>query len=159
MQAASYAVQSLVMTQAKASGLGLLEFLLLARAGDGEGVVPMDVGRPLGLHSGTLTGLADRLERDKLLRRTPHPSDRRLIVLRATAKGRNLRARALAPTLAQLNEIAGALDPAQRALVAGFLRQVVSVVAEQAAGASTRPARQRSRGRSIPRRPRPRSGT
>jgi DNA-binding MarR family transcriptional regulator len=73
------------------------EVLVLARASDGDGVVPGEVGRSLGLSTSTMAGVSNRLEAERLIRRHPHPRDRRLVLLKATAKGRQVRARELAP--------------------------------------------------------------
>ena len=48
------------------------------------------VGRRLGLHPSTMTGLVDRLADQGLVRRRPHPTDRRSMTLELTAKGRRL---------------------------------------------------------------------
>jgi DNA-binding MarR family transcriptional regulator len=152
MDAASRSLQSFLMAAARRSGLGLLEFLVLIRANEHHGVVPMDAGRPLGLHSGTVTGLANRLENDGLLRRVPHPDDRRLVLLLATPKGRRVTGRALRPMFARLSDAASELDSAERALMVRFLGGVASAVAEEATVAVRRPVRRASRGRGVPRR-------
>ena len=111
---ASRELQALCIAQARASGLGLLDLLLLSRACDEGGVLPLDVGRALGLNSSTMTGLVDRLERDPLIRRLPHPSDRRLVVLEATKKGRRLRDNTLKPLVVELTGAVEELAPSQR---------------------------------------------
>jgi DNA-binding MarR family transcriptional regulator len=128
---ASRALQTLLIAQARAGGLGLLEFLVLSRACDGDGVVPLEAGRALGLSSGTMTGVADRLEQSRLIRRTPHPSDRRQVLLAATAKGRRLIERILRPVLAETRDLATALDPAARAAIDAFLNELVDMMGVQ----------------------------
>jgi integrase len=59
---ASRALQRLLIAQSRAGGLGLLEFLVLARAAEGEGVTPGEARRSLGLRTSTMAGLCDRLE-------------------------------------------------------------------------------------------------
>jgi len=51
------------------------------------------VAQGLGISPSTMTGLADRLEREEYLRRRPHETDRRATVLELTAKGLRLFAR------------------------------------------------------------------
>jgi DNA-binding MarR family transcriptional regulator len=69
------------------------------------------VAQGLGISPSTMTGLADRLEREGYLRRRPHETDRRATVLELTAKGRRLFAhekdfyrRLIDKTLAPLDE-------------------------------------------------------
>ena len=124
----SRALQTFLISQARASSLGLLEFLVLSRAAEGDGVTPLEVGRSLGLSSSTMTGLADRLEADGLLRRAPHPSDRRLLLHRATPKGRRVRERALGPIFAQLTTHACELQQDERAVINRFLADTAALV-------------------------------
>jgi DNA-binding MarR family transcriptional regulator len=112
--------------------LGLLEFLVLARAAEGEGVTPGEARRSLGLGTSTMAGLCDRLEAAALLQRHPHPNDGRLVLLKATARGQALRNRVLEPILAQLSAEAGQLKKGERAIIAQFLQQVVEHINEHA---------------------------
>ncbi|MGH8301038.1 MAG: MarR family winged helix-turn-helix transcriptional regulator [Steroidobacteraceae bacterium] len=146
-------MQTLLIAQARAAGLGLLDFLVLLCACDEAGVVPREAGRALGLSSGTMTGLADRLERDRLIRRTAHPTDRRLRLLVATDAGRRRRDDAVASTLDQLRLLAQERDPPERAGIVVFLRRLGSLAAESAAQLPTREMPAETR-RSNPRRPR-----
>lgn len=143
----SRALQELLTAQARASGLPPLEFLLLIRAAEGDGVTPRDAGLALRLRSSTMTGLTDRLESDKLLRRAPQPKDRRQPLLRATPKGRKAVERTLGPLLAQLSELADALGDDQRRVIASFLADVSALVLQQAKAARPRATRRaRARG-------------
>lgn len=56
MLRASRALQTLLTAQARAGGLGLLDFLVLLRVCDEDGVLPLEVGRALSLRSSTMTG-------------------------------------------------------------------------------------------------------
>lgn len=137
----SRALQELLTAQARATGIPLLEFLILIRAAEVDGVVARDAGRELRLNTSTMTGLSDRLEADKLIRRAPHPTDRRLLVLQATPKGRKAVERTLGPLLAQLAELAGTLADDHRAVLVSFLEEAAALVLLQAAGARPRPTR------------------
>ena len=55
-----------------------------------DGLSPGVVARRLGLATPTVTRAATRMEATGLLRREPHPSDRRLVRLRLTDRGREL---------------------------------------------------------------------
>jgi DNA-binding MarR family transcriptional regulator len=57
---------------------------------DDDGLGPGEVARRLGLATPTVTRAATRMEATGLLRREPHPTDRRLVRLVLTAKGRGL---------------------------------------------------------------------
>jgi DNA-binding MarR family transcriptional regulator len=137
---AGRALQRLLIAQSRASGLGLLEFLVLTRAVEGPGVTPGEAGRFLGLSTSTMAGLCDRLETAELVQRLPHPSDRRLVLLKATAEGRTLRDRVLEPTLTRLRAEAGALGSAERAVVARYLEHVIEHVTDGADALAARPA-------------------
>ncbi|GGM02509.1 MarR family winged helix-turn-helix transcriptional regulator [Nakamurella endophytica] len=47
-----------------------------------------DLGVLLGFNTSSITALVDRLERDRIARRLPHPTDRRRTVLQLTEDGR-----------------------------------------------------------------------
>ena len=55
-----------------------------------DGLSPGEVARRLGLATPTVTRAATRMEATGLLRREPHPTDRRLVRLRLTDRGREL---------------------------------------------------------------------
>ena len=55
-----------------------------------DGLSPGEIARRLGLSTPTVTRAATRMEAAGLLRREPHPGDRRLVRLRLTDRGRNL---------------------------------------------------------------------
>ena len=137
----SRALQELLVAQARATGIPLLEFLILIRAAEGDGVIARDTGRAFRLNTSTMTGVTDRLEGDKLIRRAPHHKDRRLVLLQATAKGRKAVERTLGPLLGQLSELADALGEDQRQNLTGFLEEASALVLQQANAARPRPSR------------------
>lgn len=60
-----------------------------------DGRLPMRVmGERLQLHPTSVTNIVDRLQADGLVRRVPHPTDRRATLVEITAIGRGLRDRA-----------------------------------------------------------------
>jgi hypothetical protein len=79
-----------------------------------------------------MTGLTDRLQSDGLVRRAPHPTDRRLLLLQATAKGRKVRERALGPLFAQLADLGAELAPGERVIVERFLTDISTLLSEHA---------------------------
>jgi DNA-binding MarR family transcriptional regulator len=129
---ASRALERLLIAQTRASGLGMLELLVLSRVAEGRGVVPGEVGRSLGLSTSTMTGLVDRLAGDGLVRRRAHPTDGRLLLLRATTQGKKVHERSLGPVLETLTQEAAALDAAEECVASGFLARVVELLNQQA---------------------------
>jgi DNA-binding MarR family transcriptional regulator len=60
-----------------------------------KGALPMRVmGERLQLHPTSVTNIVDRLEADGLVKRTPHPTDRRTTLAEITELGRERRAQA-----------------------------------------------------------------
>ncbi|WP_067667263.1 MarR family winged helix-turn-helix transcriptional regulator [Nocardia miyunensis] len=57
-----------------------------------DGLTPGEVAKRLGLSTPTITRAATRMEAAGLLRREPHPTDRRLVRLHLTDRGRELEA-------------------------------------------------------------------
>ena len=76
------------LTFARYEALVLLTF-------SSRGSLPMRVmGERLQLHPTSVTNIVDRLEADGLVKRTPHPTDRRTTLAEITELGRERRARA-----------------------------------------------------------------
>jgi len=132
LQRASRGLQRLLIAQTRSSGLGMLELMVLLRAAEGSGVTSGDVGRSLGLSTSTMTGLVDRLAEDGLVRRHPHPTDGRLVLIRATAKGRRVRERSVGEILESLTTESARLGAAEAAGIARFLDRVVGLLNQQA---------------------------
>src|SRR5262245_24402576 len=55
-----------------------------------DGLSPGEIAKRLGLSTPTVTRAATRMEAAGLLRREPHPGDRRLVRLHLTSRGREL---------------------------------------------------------------------
>jgi DNA-binding MarR family transcriptional regulator len=66
-----------------------------------------------GVRSATMTGIVNGLERDGLVRRRPHGSDRRAVQIEATASGRRLLERARARRLELVASKLGELSEAE----------------------------------------------
>lgn len=73
-------------------GLSMGKFTLLMQllqAGE-PGLTPSECAERAGVTRGTITGLLDGLERDGLVKRRPHPADRRMLSVQLTEKGQQL---------------------------------------------------------------------
>ena len=89
-----------------------------------DGLSPGEIARRLGLTTPTVTRAATRMEAAGLLRREPHPGDRRLVRLRLTDRGRELE-KDIDEQTRQLTERAlAALGAGERAALVRALRQI-----------------------------------
>jgi len=118
------AVQDFFAAQAKAHGLSPTELIVLIRTTSGEPVTGAQLAQALGMRSSSVTGLADRLEAQRLITRHAHPHDRRAVVLGATRRGQTVVNRAIGPLLRQLLAIAQELESDERVAVAAFLDRI-----------------------------------
>ncbi len=57
-----------------------------------DGLKANELGKRAGLEPSTMTGLLDRMERDRLLKREPDPNDRRASRILLTTKGADAKA-------------------------------------------------------------------
>jgi DNA-binding MarR family transcriptional regulator len=73
-----------------------------------------ELARRVAVTEKTVTGLADRLERDGYLRRERDPEDRRVVRARATARGAELSRMIEEGMLAKLGHLLALLDAADR---------------------------------------------
>ena len=91
---------------------------------DTDGLTPGEIARRLELATPTVTRAATRMEAAGLLRRSPHPTDARLVRLVLTDRGRELEA-VIAEEMRRLSEKAlRGLTPEERAQFLRFLRTI-----------------------------------
>lgn len=74
----------------RAAGLTPSQFDVVATLGNTEGMSCGELSQKTLVTKGTLTGVLDRLEARKIVRRAPSPSDRRSTHVRLTSKGEAL---------------------------------------------------------------------
>ncbi|WGD37845.1 MarR family transcriptional regulator [Lysinibacter sp. HNR] len=87
-------------------------------------ITPRTLGDRLEVTSATVTGLLDRLDRDRLVERSPHETDRRTHMLRVTAVGEWLLSR-LVPVYADwLDRLGAGIDADERSGVALALAEM-----------------------------------
>jgi DNA-binding MarR family transcriptional regulator len=103
------------------------------------GLTPGELGHRLGLTSGGVTALAGRLIEAGHVARSPHPSDRRMRVLTATAQGERHVAECLDPVLAPVERSLRWLSDDDREVLERFL-DLLAPLRERAAAATPGPA-------------------
>jgi DNA-binding MarR family transcriptional regulator len=113
-------------------GVSVPELLALEHLAGGAGLGPGDLARRLQLTSGSATALVDRLEAGGRAVRAPHPSDRRRVVVRRTAKAdEDLRLEAERLT-GDVKELAAGLSEAERRVVGEFLERLIDIIERMA---------------------------
>jgi DNA-binding MarR family transcriptional regulator len=84
---------------------------------------PGRLGADLGLTTGSVTAMLDRLERLGYLTRTPDPSDRRKVVVRATPVAAERAQTIYGPLVDEAQRFLAGYSAAELELLLGFLRQ------------------------------------
>ena len=87
---------------------------ILQRLWAEDGLSPGEVARRLGLATPTVTRATARMEAAGLLRREPHPGDRRLVRLLLTDRGRSLEGVIAAETDKLTERALATFSPAER---------------------------------------------
>ncbi|SPU53714.1 MarR family transcriptional regulator [Bordetella trematum] len=86
------------------------------------------------LSSGAMTHRIDRLQQAGLIARTPHPQDRRSVLVSLTAEGLAVIDRVLPDYLEELHTTLAALSQAERRQLAALLKRVLAAHDAQAPG-------------------------
>lgn len=97
---------------------------ILRRLWTEDGQTPGEIARRLGLATPTVTRAATRMEAAGLLRREPHPGDRRLVRLVLTERGRSLEDVIAAETDKLTERALATFGPAEREAVIGALAAI-----------------------------------
>lgn len=74
----------------KSSGLSTPQMHTIEIVGHSGSLRMKDLAKKMGVTTGTLTVMIDRLEQQGLLKRTPHETDRRSYLIALTEKGQKL---------------------------------------------------------------------
>ena len=93
---------------------------------------PSALSRMAGLHPATMTGVLDRLERDRWIERERDPDDRRGVRLRVLCERRAEILGLYARMNDALNRICATYTPGQLELIADFLTQTTQAACEAA---------------------------
>ncbi len=110
--------------EAGLGGSALNLMLSLDRSADGINV--RDAAKALWITPASLSGVADRLERDGLLRRQRSAADRRVVTLHITDAGRERVRRAIKVLDESFGGAFDFVDPADEPMIRHFLIQVVN---------------------------------
>ena len=89
-----------------------------------DGLSPGEIAQQLGLATPTVTRAATRMEAAGLLRREPHRTDRRLVRLVLTERGRFLEKEIAAETDQLTERALATFDPAERAAIIRALHDI-----------------------------------
>ena len=103
-------------------GLTPSQFDIVVTLGNTPGMSFKDLGEKTLITKGTLTGVVDRLEAQKLVRRRAAPEDGRSMIVSLTPAGERLFERAFTAHLAHMRLALGKLDAARLAQIEATLR-------------------------------------
>jgi DNA-binding MarR family transcriptional regulator len=113
-------------------GLSSATFNVLLVLHDAGGCLsPCEIGEQLLVTRGTVTGLLDSLERQRLVRRLPHPKDRRMLLIELTDAGRSLIDRLLPEHHHGITDLLDCLSDSEKATVTDALSKIQSRLAGQ----------------------------
>lgn len=105
-------------------GVRVGQHIVLTVLWEQDGLTPGEIARRLGLATPTVTRAATRMEAAGLLRREPHPGDRRLVRLLLTERGRSLRDVIDAETDKVAERALATFTPAEREMVIRALQDI-----------------------------------
>jgi len=91
-----------------------------------------DLGDRLSLTSGAITMLVDRLEHAGWVRRRPHPSDRRYVLVELSPQAAERTPAGLAAYHARIRAIASRVPAGHRDVICGFLQAAAEAASEAA---------------------------
>jgi DNA-binding MarR family transcriptional regulator len=122
-------------------GLGLTpsQFDIVATLGNTPGMSFKELGEKTLITKGTLTGVVDRLEAQRLVRRTASPDDGRSMIVSLTPTGERLFESVFPAHLAHLRRALGDMGPAQLRRLEDSLRGLRAVF-DTAPGTEPSPA-------------------
>jgi DNA-binding MarR family transcriptional regulator len=91
-------------------GLSARQYWALTHLDEKRGRPMADLGHLLLTDKSNVTGIVDRLEEGGLARRTTVPSDRRVVLVKLTTKGRHMREMVEEQHRERVRELMGAID-------------------------------------------------
>jgi DNA-binding MarR family transcriptional regulator len=109
-----FAVGSRLASDLRPLGVEPRDFGLLRAVAATQGQTQRALSKTLELSPNRMVALVDQLERKRLLRRRPHPTDRRAHALLLTPRGEQVLAKAFQIALTIESELCADLQPAER---------------------------------------------
>lgn len=131
----------------RALGLTPSQFDIVATLGNTPGMSFKELGEKTLITKGTLTGVVDRLEAQRLVRRSASAEDGRSMIVSLTPSGARLFDRVFDEHLAHLRLALGRLDAAGLAHIEAALRRLRGAFEEAPAAQSDAAGRGRKPGR------------
>ena len=114
---------------AEDTGFTLTEILVCEHLRLDGPLTPKEVGERVGLSSGAVTRLLDRLEKRSFTKRAPHPSDRRKVLMHYVEQESEMIERPLA-LFERLNQTIASLDASEKQVVLSFMNEMIGAVEE-----------------------------
>jgi DNA-binding MarR family transcriptional regulator len=99
-------------------------YAVMKALSEDDGRSQRELSTQLGIHRNVMVSVVDKLERDGLVKRMPHPADRRAFAVTLTGKARDLLPKLDAQGIAQEDEITASLTDAERKAVLQHLQQM-----------------------------------
>lgn len=106
-------------------GLAPAQFMALLELWNEDGLTQRQLVERLDVEQATIANTITRMERDGLIERRPHPSDRRARTIFATRKARSLKADAIAAAREVNRSFLEALPPGKQNQLLEFMQQIV----------------------------------
>jgi DNA-binding MarR family transcriptional regulator len=117
---------------ASSERIGTTELRALARLSEGGALTPKQLAAALGLTTGAVTALTDRLVDSDLLSRAPHPTDRRSLTLTLTPAGETVMRRINVDFRQAIMAAAANATPGQTEELARVLQETAGRMIEMA---------------------------
>jgi MarR family transcriptional regulator, 2-MHQ and catechol-resistance regulon repressor len=133
---AAHAVEQNARNSVSRLGLGLSDFAVLEMLLHKGPQSVSAIGKKVLLTSGSMTTAIDRLQSRKLVRRAPHPDDRRARLVELTEKGRALIECAFRQHARDMEETMAVLTAAERRELIGLLKKIGGFAASRIPGQS-----------------------
>jgi DNA-binding MarR family transcriptional regulator len=99
-------------------------YAVLKALSENDGRSQRELSTELGIHRNVMVTVVDKLERDGLVKRMPHPADRRAFAVTLTDKARELLPKLDAQGHDQEDEITASLTDAEREAVLQYLQKM-----------------------------------
>jgi DNA-binding MarR family transcriptional regulator len=117
---------------ARRLGAPPVEFKAMDHITEAGALTPSQLADRLALSSGAVTALLDRLERLGWVKREPHPSDRRSVMVRRATHLGSAAMHIYGPVAERLARVAAEMTPAEREAAIRFLEGAAAAAREQA---------------------------